>query len=272
MKTETYRAASWERKFPERIMSFHHIFKITLSLQANQISFFPKKRLLTPSAVRALPCVFQKGSLTAEAAMVLPLFLIAMLAVLGYLPAYARQIETTQKLLESAEKAAVYRAVRTDGQEGGYDGKLSKTYRYAPLVKFPGAGVLWLTAQVKVRPWTGYDGDLDQEGGISDSEIVYISDNREVYHTSPECSYLDIHLVSMDKEQAKKARNEDGQRYTACNKCCRGYTGSTVYVSAMGEHYHSSRECSGLARSPEAVLHSEVEGLLLCSRCKKEPH
>ena len=268
MQTETYRAVPWERKLSERQFFFHKVLQLKLSLQATQISFFPKKRLQTPFAVKALPCVFQKGSLTVEASMVLPVFLIAMLTVFSFLPAYARQMETTQKLLETAEKAAIYRAMGTEAADGGYDGTLTKVYRYVPKVHLPGVGAMWLTAQVKVRPWIGYDGDLGSDGETADSQLVYISDNKEVYHTSPDCSYLDIHLISMNTGQVKQARNHDGHRYTACEKCCHGHMGSVVYVSENGEHYHSSTSCSGLSRSPEAVLYSEVGALPLCSRCK----
>lgn len=270
MKTETYRAVPWRRKSSERSFFSKYIHKITLSLQAKQITFFPKKHFVCPFVPRVLPCVFQKGSLTAEAAMVLPVFMLAMLAVSGYIPVYARQVETTQKLLEAAEKCAVYRAAGQAEQMVGSDGTLCKVYRYAPMVRFPGAGALWLTAQVKVRPWTGYDGDLGAESSGTESQIVYISDNREVYHTSPDCSYLDIHLTSMSTAQAKAARNQERQPYTACERCCRGYAGKVVYVSENGSHYHSSTACGGLARSPEAILMSSAESLPLCSRCAKE--
>lgn len=269
MKTETHRAVPWQRKQPLRLTLFPKNKKRKLSLQANQVSFFPKKRKKTPFAVRVLPCVFQGGSLTAEAAMVLPLFLLAMLAVFGYIPAYAKQMNTTQKLLETAESAALY---RTLDEKCGSDGSLRKVYCYSPVMRFPGIGSLWLTAEVKVRPWTGYDGDLGKEGGGVDSRIVYISDNREVYHTSPDCSYLAIRLTSMTIGRAKAAVNAMGEHYAACDKCCRGFSGSVVYVSEKGSHYHSSVECSGLSRSPEAVLLSSVENLPLCSRCGREQH
>ena len=92
--------------------------------------------------------------------MILPVFLLAMLAVFGYIPVYARQVNITQKLLETAEKAAVYRAVGQAHAESGSDGNLYRVYAYAPKIIFPGAGKLWVRAQVHVRPWTGYDGDL----------------------------------------------------------------------------------------------------------------
>ena len=268
MKTETHRAVPWRRKLSERHI-FSFLKKTTLSLQAKQILFFPQKRILTPFTFRVLPCVFQKGSLTVEAAMILPVFLLAMLAVFGYIPVYARQVNITQKLLETAEKAAVYRAVGQADAESGSDGNLYRVYAYAPKITFPGAGKLWVRAQVQVRPWTGYDGDLGLSGEMADSQIVYISDNREVYHTSTDCSYLDIHLTAMSTAKAREAQNRSGEHYTACDKCCRGFSGGVVYVSENGSHYHSSTNCGGLVRSPEAVLKSSVANLPLCSRCAK---
>ena len=271
MKTETHRALPWRRKFSERHI-FSYLKQITLSLQAKQISFFPKKRIFTPFPFRVLPCVFQKGSLTAEAAMLLPVFLLAMLAVFCYIPVYARQINMTQKLLETAEKAAVYRALEQNDTETDSDSTLYRVYAYTPKIAFPGAGKMWLTAQVKVRPWIGYDGDLGFAGEDDDCQIVYISDNREAYHTSADCSYLDIHLTAMGTAEVRTAKNREGEHYTACDKCCRGFSGSVVYVSENGSHYHSSTDCAGLSRSPEAVLKSSVTDLPLCSRCARGQH
>lgn len=204
--------------------------------------------------------------------MALPIFLLALLALLGYLAAYARQINMTEQLLETAEKAALYRAVQGDASEGYGDGTLRTVYRFSPEVKFPGVGGLWLTAEVKVRPWTGYDGDLGHSNEGEADRMVYISDNQEVYHTSAACSYLDICLTAMSPGAAASERNAYGKRYTACDKCCRGTGFSVVYVSGKGSHYHSTLECSGLSRSPQAVLQSSAEHLPLCSRCGQRNH
>lgn len=273
MKTETYRAALWKRRISGKETfssvckyTYNYIKKITLSLQTNLFSFFPKKRK-PKRPCRALPCVFQKGSLTAEAAMVLPLFLLAMLSVAGYMLAYARQINMTEELLESAERMAVYRGVLHE--ETGQAVPLVKTYRFVLAVRLPSAGKLQLTAVAQIRPWVGYRGQFTREGSMEGTELVYISDNEEAYHTSPDCSYLDIHLLAMDRTEAARAKNEEGKRYTACDKCCRGSTGGTVYVSGKGSHYHASTGCSGLARSPKAVTKDSVSHLSLCVRCRK---
>ncbi len=269
MKTETYRAALWHRKQNRKDTNAFSLSnkKTTLSLQTNLFTFFPKKRKQVP-VTRALPCMFQKGSLVAEAAMVLPLFLLAMLTIAGMLTAYSRQITMTEKLLETAERTAVYRAATASSETA--DIPLVKSESFVPSVRLPGLGKWRLTAVVRVRAWIGYTGDLGgADMSFDDTELVYISDNREAYHTSPDCSYLDIHLLAMEKKQAASAKNELGQRYTACDKCCRGMGNGTVYVSGRGSHYHSTTGCSGLSRSPTMVSRKDVGHLPLCTRCQK---
>ena len=269
MKTENYRAAFRRRENNRKDTNTISLLikKTTLSLQTNLFAFFPKKRKEIPVS-GALPCSFQKGSLVAEAAMVLPLFLIAMLTIGGMLGAYSCQITMTEQLLETAEKTAVYRASTADASTA--DIPLIKSKVFVPAVRLPGLGRCRLTAVARVRAWIGYTGDLDDmDIPYEDSMIVYISDNKDVYHTSPECSYLDIHLLAMSKEQAASARNESGKRYTPCDKCCHGAGNGTVYVSGQGSHYHALAGCSGLSRSPTMVTRKEVGHLPLCTRCRK---
>ena len=269
MKTETYRAALWHRKQNRKdtnAISLSNKKNNTLSSDES-IYVFPQKRKQAP-VTRALPCVFQKGSLVVEAAMVLPLFLLALLTIAGMLQIYSRQLTMTEKLLETAEKTAVYRASTASAETA--DIPLVKSESFIPGVHLFGLGKCRLTAVVRVRAWIGYTGDLGGEDiSLEDTELVYISDNREAYHTSPECSYLDINLTAMEKKQAAGVRNELGERYTACDKCCRGMGSGTVYVSGRGSHYHSTVSCSGLSRSPTMVSRKEAGHLPLCTRCRK---
>ena len=200
--------------------------------------------------------------------MVLPVFLLALLTIAGYVLAYGKQITMTEELLETAERMAIYRGI--SDEDTGQSIPLTKTYRFMPSVRLPSAGALQLTATVQVRPWVGYGGQFAQDdGSLEDTELVYVSDNESVYHTSPDCSYLDIHLWAMDTADAKKTKNESGAWYTACGTCCKGQQTGTVYVSGKGSHYHASSGCSGLSRSPKAVTKSSVSHLHLCTRCQK---
>ena len=268
MKIETHRAASWRRKQLLTQIQSKIKFRKILSLQASSRRFFPQKRkIMTQAGVRALPCVFQKASLTVEAALSLPLFLLAMLTLLSLSGLYKAQVDKLEALEETAEAAAMigYGTGASSDSKGEYTG----VYTYQPAITFLGLGKLRLCAVARIRPWGGYAGDLSSEDGDDSDEIVYVSDFRSVYHTHADCSYLDIQLLSVSKSRVATLRNDYGEKYTACDKCRGISAGGTVYVSNKGDHYHSSASCSGLKKSPVAVRVSEVKGLSECARCKK---
>ncbi|HCT92008.1 MAG TPA: hypothetical protein DF613_11620 [Lachnospiraceae bacterium] len=248
-----------------------------------------------------------KGSLTVEAVFILPFFFLICMALFCFSGVYAAQTEMTVRLEAEAEKAAMYScgygalpgedawrepalaAIRSGtvgwtasqlkdnpwadslGLSGSVvdDEKISlvASYGFSPWVSFPGLGKWMMRAAAEVYPWTGDTGVW--ESGDSE-ELVYVSNNREAYHTHGDCSYLDIHIQEISRVGADSARNIAGDRYSPCDKCCRGAgTTDSVYVTGRGRHYHSTLSCSGLSRSVRLVPRSEVPDLPLCSRCSR---
>lgn len=256
---------------------------------------------------RRPPGTSRKGSLTVEAVLILPFFFLVCMALFCFSGVYAAQTEITVRLEAEAERAAVYScgygALRDGGawQETAYAAVQNSTvgwaalqmkdnpwaagvnlsgsvmdeecisfaasYRFSPWVSFPGLGNWMMLAAAEVYPWVGDSGEWGAGGS---EEMVYVSNNREAYHTHGDCSYLDIHVREVSRGQAGTVRNDSGSRYRPCDKCCKG-AGATesVYVTGRGTHYHSTLSCSGLARSVRLVPRSEVAGLPLCSRCAK---
>lgn len=54
----------------------------------------------------------------------------------------------------------------------------------------------------------------------------------------------------------------------ACEKCIKkGTIPQAYYITAEGDCYHSTVSCSGLKRTVRAVRLSEVKGMRICSRC-----
>ena len=249
----------------------------------------------------------QRGSLAVEAVFILPFFFLTCMALFCFSGVYAAQTETTVRLEAEAEKAAIYSsgygglpgddtrrelaytaigssavswAVSTLRDISWIEGlgitgsvvdkenvSLVVSYGFSPWIAFPGLGKWTLQAAAEVYPWIGDSGEWGSGAG---GEMVYVSDNREAYHTHVDCSYLDIHMRKIGREQAGFTRNESGSRYRPCDKCCRGAgnTGS-VYVTGRGTHYHSTLSCSGLSRSIRLIPRSDASGLPLCSRCAK---
>lgn len=309
MQTETHRAASFSyRTFKCHRRSYLKKSK-TLSLQAKSgnILFSPKQEKRTCTR-RALPCVFQRGSLTAEAALVVPFFFLLCMTLYCFAGEYAVQTEVTAALEEAGELAGMYAAVSEEIPEGsafegissgisqgavlamarqkaaetaGVSGlwlgastmeetklRLCASYSYTPALSLPAVWGFSLTAAVELHPWTGDDGDWPA-GDFAGEAWVYVSDNRSVYHTYGDCSYLDITLKFVSFAQVGRLRNAYGARYKACEKCTGELSeNTTVYISEKGDRYHQTDSCSGLARSPEMVAFSEVSDLPLCSRCR----
>ena len=125
------------------------------------------------------------------------------------------------------------------------------------LVNTASAGV-WV-GDTKEK-WTGNSGGSE--------EMVYITENESVYHTSASCTHIHLSIHVGSKDAVENLRNEYGERYQSCAKCRGDANGGTVYYSDKGNCYHSSAACSGLKRTVKLVKKSEVSGKQMCQRCQ----
>lgn len=225
---------------------------------------------------KAALCI-SRGSLTVEAAFLLPLFLLLCLAIFSMLDFYRACLNESMELAEKAEKWAMYAYLpgRENGSAGngiqaGPDGYITLTkpveYRvpYSPLPLPP------LRAQVsaRVHAWTGAEYQGETGSGKQYEEMVFVTENGSVYHTSSACTHLSLKIYRKTYEEALAMKNAGGGKYRPCEKCtASGNTGGTVYVTEWGNAYHSSRGCSGLKRSVRLVKKSEVRGMPCCEKC-----
>lgn len=243
----------------------------------------------------------QGGSLTVEAALVLPIFFFAALCLIYLLEIRSVQFGVRNAAQNAAEKAAVdvtvlpilnswkleadivnligaERMERSviEGGSGGLscwrsyyresDGMIFVDVRYKVRLPFP--SFLNLSLDLKeafqIRAWTGYQ-HLGMEEG--EDEIVYVTDYGSVYHEDYQCRYLQLTIRYVPESQLSGIRNEDGGIYYPCEKCVHTDTMAGVYVTEYGNKYHNSLECSGLKRSIRAVKKSEVTGRGACGKC-----
>lgn len=205
-----------------------------------------------------------KGSLTLEAALVLPLFILCLTGLvssLAFFSSYARQVV---RLQEEAERAAEALMLTEPA-----DPEIELLDQLAFEVPFLPFHMPLLRADTRacVRAWVG-NGASYVHGQESAEPYVYLTEHESVYHSDAACTHLDLHVEACASASLGARKNADGAHYKACEKCAgHGATGSVVYLARRGDRYHNSASCSGLMRHVHYVPASEASHLSACSRC-----
>ncbi len=260
--------------------------------------------------IRAFLYTSHKGSLTIEAAMVLPLFMLAVIAVMYFLVIFQLQINIQTKLEDIArsigknayitEDLNVFNYAYTKGcfLDEEFCDYLNRSYIVGgssgiSLIEstfFDREGVVDLVASYKVKipflsentfmiacvqwtrfhTWIGKNIDAEEQTG----QTVYITETGTVYHTNRDCSHLRLSIKETTYKEVKNLRNFNGGKYTKCSHC----EGSNlsdetiIYITEDGDKWHTSLNCSGLKRNVTAIDISEVGERDLCSRCEVNNH
>lgn len=251
-----------------------------------------------------------RGSLTVEAALVLPIFLFLSISLISVIEIMNCYIEMEYAVHETAREIAIaYYPFRESEEvnetvvelmaEGilidklgikginnmpiknglaginvfrsevtNSDLDLIVTYRVTPLLNIFGVGEMTLISRAKIHLWTGYE--LPKDKSV-ETEYVYVTDYRSVYHTRSDCSHLYLEVKNVSLGDIDKLRNDEGKKYTPCKICVgetSGLNGDVIYVTSHGSSYHNTDSCSGLKRTVHKVKLEEVAGLPMCQRCQ----
>lgn len=230
-----------------------------------------------------------QGSASLEAALVVPIFLLAMVtlflivqSVLVEAQIYEAAAETVEYMSELAymdgsnatiaylrfpkyvdDTARVNQYVKQGVHGIAFFGSIMDVddsyvlLRVSYDMKYMGAR----SFEIKKRTYTGADWQARDAEETAAEKYVYVTDNQEVYHLTRQCSYLSLQIQPCSLEMAKKGG------YDACAYCGTEKMGTNVYITSEGERYHSSIKCSGLKRTVYRKKKSEVQGLSACSRC-----
>lgn len=248
-----------------------------------------------------------KGSMTVEAAFVLPFCLFALVNLMSIvelyrlqsnlgaamhnaakdMAVYAHSIETNSTLLNTT-----YAAIKTESE-------LGMDYLDHSPVSGGALGIVWLqseflekedcidlVASYHVNPTfglMGYRGFImcnrtrtrawtgyDNAGaakGGNADQLVYITPHGSAYHLSRNCSYLKLSIRGVDRDVVGELRNKDGSIFYACSDCG-NKDSDRVFVTDYGEKYHTSLQCSALKRTIYLVPLSQVQGRTVCSKCE----
>ena len=121
--------------------------------------------------------------------------------------------------------------------------------------------------RVRMKVWTGYDNTVNQGKKETEEQMVYITETGTVYHTSRDCSHLQLSVSQVDAGALDALRNQHGAKYYICELCGDLGMAEMAYITKEGNRYHTTLSCSGLKRTVITIPISEVGSRHACSRC-----
>lgn len=271
-----------------------HTYRTNYDLSGKEPDSFiaqPKTSLTPKERVSGFA---SQGSITVEAALAVSLFFFAMITLMNLFEIIQIQVTVRNALCSVGKQMAAEssiqpmlfssqmenRLVETIGADvlekslirGGSEGldcSRSRSYLTTTIMElvvdyeveipnfFFRIPVLERSEHIRIKGWTGREG---WGIGSGQSRVVYMTEYGMVYHTDMSCTYLELSIHPVLKEEAKG--------YTACMYC--GYKAkeqSMVYVTDFGDRYHSSLDCRGLKRKIYAVSLDEIYGIGGCGKC-----
>ena len=169
-------------------------------------------------------------------------------------------------------------ALKAAGVEGGAAGlslsgstlrsrelDLVLSFRIASKVGFPFRLHIPVTVRSMRRLWTGtvllQHEEHAQEEAEEEENIVYVTENGEVFHRSLQCRILKIRPTAVPAAEVGSLRNSGGAKYYPCDYCCHGrpVTAGLVYITNEGIRYHAERDCGEITRYVRRIALSEAE-------------
>lgn len=242
------------------------------------------------------------GSITLEAALVVPIFFFAILCMSYMFEIMA--IQTTMKNAlysvgkEISKQAYMSPIISTSGIESHIINEIgaeklnqSMIVNGAKGIDCSGSRSNWNTAVIdlsvrydlqipvlmfripvisreetlRVKGWTGY---VEGVGGNTKEEVVYVTEYGLVYHKDLHCTYLEMAITGVNREELEELRNHSGAKYYACELCKPGEE-ARVFITTYGTRYHASLDCAKIKRNIYAISADEAYGLGGCSKCVK---
>ena len=139
-------------------------------------------------------------------------------------------------------------------------------YRFVCEAVFFSEYKLPVLQKFRFYPYLGKtDDDLFTEE--PEADIVYMTEYGTVYHESRACGYLNVVVRSVAREDVGNERNSSGRKYTLCERCDDEKEKESVYLSSGGTKYHLIASCPALKRTVLEKSRDEVEGVPACHKC-----
>lgn len=141
------------------------------------------------------------------------------------------------------------------------------TYTASPWSSYASFSSFSMVNRYYAHIWTGYEIPQNPEEALKKLDVVYMTENGEVYHENRNCTHLKLSIREVTRPEAESAKNQWGTSYSPCEKCKPEPLDWNLYITDEGDRYHASAECPGLKRTVFSVPRSRVTGYRACSRC-----
>ncbi len=260
----------------------------------------PENKPITPVFHRLRE---SQGSITIEAAFVLPLFIFGILLVmdlftmLGFYMSVDRALDIEAKKLAKqafseeitdrericSELISILRQNSTfpiENREEGLDLsgsildnreviRLEASYSFRPSFNVFGLISPRMSQSRVIHTWIGYERGLFGVDEATGEEEVYVTETGTVYHSTLLCSHIRLSISQTTGAEVDSLRNSGGSRYRPCEQCHADRREGILYITDNGDRYHNSLTCSGLRRTVSTMRLSEAlsRGLRPCLRC-----
>lgn len=141
------------------------------------------------------------------------------------------------------------------------------TYAVSPWSKYAAFSSFRMANRFYTHIWTGYEIPKDPETAQKYLDVVYMTETGEVYHEDRNCTHLKLSIREVTRTEAEREVNQQGNKYTPCEKCNPDPFILRLYITDEGDRYHSSLDCPGLKRTVFTVPRSRTVEYRACSRC-----
>ena len=269
-----------ERKrmfFWEKLIFLIHINSFKASLQSCHKIQNPSKSDIrnNPKRIKAriskrtfsfTPSYFQ-ASMCLEASLSFSFFLLFLMNVFSIIFLYMAYTQDLSLVHQQGKRAAAYSYLAGEIlQNDEQNIKLEKSRIVkAPFTLFAFSNG-YLHTKCVVKPWTGYDVTQQREEH-REKQIVYITEYGTVCHKNRSCSYLSLSIQAVAFSSIEEKRNENGERYLACNYCKNNNFTTIVYITSYGNKYHTTAKCRGIKRNVIALPLLDVKEKEFCKKC-----
>ena len=289
------RQKTFSTAYRNNMKTFYVVHKHPLMCKNN---YFARRTVFAPPILRA--------SMTIEAAMLLPVFILMMLnlylvidmlhlqaitnwhlhqlgsriCAYGYLPETLLGSEDGYELLDVALDSGVMYLYVLDEIQRAIDFP-DRIYVTSASILEDGEVEIVLTYNYPLFATLGKTTEIWLQsvylghawGGAENLEEtgdVFVTTNGEVYHLYSDCSHLKLSIVQMPAERLGDYEKMEGMKFVPCKKCENENEPDTVYITMEQGRVHYDKGCAGLKRD---VVMKELDWAkaqyALCQRCEE---